>query len=462
MTPPAAKTEATEKAPTPAKKAPPAKKATIKKGEKKPLGIAAMARNAILKHTGQKPLTASFTTYPHVPSGSLLINDIIGGSPAQDGKGPVCPGYPRRRITEIYGPESSGKTTAGLHAIAEVQKAGGCAMFLDFEHAIHHGYAKAIGVSFKEDKLLLYAPETLEEGFLDICFGILSGIDIIVVDSVAAMTPKAELERDLAKEDIVGLQARKMSSLLRRVVSWLNHKDARKRNPKGTAMVFINQPRADIKGGKDTTAGGKALKFYASLRLVFTKIREEVIEKKDPITGKERKFPYGNHTQVKVVKNKMDARQGYTTDIFIRFGYGIDEFYSVIEAGVNSKVIKKKGAMYTYGGEEFRGREKFRLFLKEHPDVFKRVRDSVLQWSANSVKEMMPDEEELDEVEALDVIAKQAFGDDEDSDEDDGIHPEKLVIDEETAEAEGLEVMEEIVEEDEGVEGEEVEVTEDA
>lgn len=449
----------------PAKAKAPAKKTTAKKSEKKQLSVAQMARDTILKETGQKPLTASFTTYPHVPSGSLLINDIIGGSMAGDGKGAVCPGYPRRRITEIYGPESSGKTTAGLHAIAEVQKAGGCAMFLDFEHAIHHGYAKAIGVSFHPDKLLLYAPDTLEEGFKDICVGVLAGVDIIVVDSVAAMTPKDELERDLDKADMVGLQARKMSSLLRRVLSWLNHKDALKRNPKGTAMIFINQPRADIKGGRDTTAGGKALKFYASLRLVFTKVREEVIKKKkDPITGRERNFPYGNHTQVKVVKNKMDARQGFTTDIFIRFGYGIDEFYSVIEAGVNSKVIKKKGAMFVYGGEEFRGRETFRLFLKEHPDVFKKIRDGVLMWSANNVKEMMPDEDELDESEDLDVAVKREFGDGADGDEeseDDGIYPEKFVINEEESEAGGLDVVEEVLEEDEDIEGKEVEVAED-
>jgi recombination protein RecA len=457
MTPPAAKTEA------PAKAKAPAKKTTAKKSEGKQLSVAQMARNAILKETGQKPLTASFTTYPHVSSGSLLINDVIGGSMAGDGKGAICPGYPRRRITEIYGAESSGKTTAGLHAIAEAQRAGGCAMFLDFEHALHHGYAKAIGVSFHPEKLLLYAPDTLEEGFKDICVGILAGVDIIVLDSVAAMAPKAELERDMDKEDMVGLQARKMSSLLRRVLAWLNHKDALKRNPKGTAMIFINQPRADIKGGKDTTAGGKALKFYASLRLVFSKVREEVIKKKkDPITGRERNFPYGNHTQVKVVKNKMDARQGFTTDIFIRFGYGIDEFYSVIEAGVNSKVIKKKGAMFVYGGEEFRGREKFRLFLKEHPDVFKKVRDGVLLWSANSVKEMMPDEDELDDSDNLEVSIKRAFGDDSDEEsEDDGINPERIVIEEEEAEAEGMEVTEEVLEEDEGVEGKEVEVTED-
>jgi len=406
-----------------------------------------MARRAILKHTGQKPLTATrLQQTPHVPSGSLLINDIIGGTMTADGKGAVCPGYPRRRITEIYGPESSGKTTAGLHAIAEVQKAGGWAMFLDFEHALHHGYARALGVSFKDDDLLLYAPSTLEEGFFSICAGVMAGVDLIVVDSVAAMTPKAELERDIKEADIVGLQARKMSGLLRRTLVWLNHPDAIKNNSKGTAVIFINQPRADIKAGRDTTAGGKALKFYASLRLAFSKIREESIKKKDPITGKERKFPYGNHTQVKVVKNKVDARQGYTADIFIRFGYGIDEFYSVIEAGVNSKIIQRDGSWFIYNKERFQGREKFRLFLKEHPEAFNQIRNRVLQVTANSITEVLPDEQELDEAEELSVEARKVLGDGDDTGEeegDDGISPERMILGEGDYEDSDEEVTEE-------------------
>jgi recombination protein RecA len=376
-------------------------------------GTASLVRAAILKHMGLKPEIARFTSYAHVSSGSFLINDIIGGSPTLGGKGPVCPGYPRKRITEIYGPASSGKTTAGLHAIAEVQKAGGCAMFLDFEQAIHHGYAKTLGVSFDPEKLLLYSPTTLEEGFQLIFFGIGLGIDLIVVDSVAAMIPKKELERKIEDEDLVGLQARKLSSLLKRVVAWLNDPELKRnndRNADGTAMVFINQPRADIKTGGETTAGGKALKFYSSLRLEFRKVREESIKKKDPITGVERKFPYGNHTQVKVAKNKMDARQGSTTDIFIRFGSGIDDYYSVIAAGINLKVIRKEGAWYVYGGERIQGREKFRLYLKENPDIFKKIRDSVLQIATAAISEIVPDEDESD---ILSTGAQKEFGDDD-------------------------------------------------
>ena len=404
------------------------KKATKKKAtKKKAITAVDMARAAILKHTKQKPIVASFSTYPHVPSGNVLVDDIIGGSPAGDGKGAVCPGFPRRRITEIYGPAGAGKTTAGLQAIAEVQKQGGNAIFLDFEQAIHHGYARAIGVSFHPSKMLLYAPETLEMGFKQIYLGIMSGVDLIVVDSVAAMTPQKELVRDIEAEDIVGLQARRMSSLLRRVVNWLNHKDALKRNPKGTALVFINQPRADIKskGGDDHTAGGKALKFYASLRLMYIRLREETLEKKDPLTGKKKKYAFGNHTMVKVVKNKMDLRQGYTANVFIRFGFGIDEFYSIIEAGVNARLIKQeKGGWFHYGGEKWQGREKFRVFLKDNPAVFKEIRDGVLRTVAAGVQEMIPDEDELDDATALEISINEEFGEDEEL----SMEPENVML----------------------------------
>jgi recombination protein RecA len=358
-------------------------KKTTKKGPTR-AAVAEAIRSTIFKKIGQKQVALNFSTMPHVASGSMMIDDLIGGTLAQDGKGPVCPGYPRRCITEIYGPESSGKTTAALEAIVENQKAGGLAMFLDFEHALHHGYAKALGVSFDKDKLLLYDPDTFEEGLRMMFYGIQAGADLIVVDSVASMVPKSELEKSLKDPATIGALARAMSLNLPKIGVWL-HKPEYTNNPLGTAVIFINQERALIstgpgaRGGGVNTAGGKALKFYAYLRLKFTRLRSDMVEKKDKFTGKKKRYPFGNHTQVKVVKSKIDAKQGFTSDIFIRYGQGIDDHYSIIEAGSNNKVIQKKGGWFHYNGEKYQGRESLRQALLSNPKLFQEIRASVLE-----------------------------------------------------------------------------------
>jgi len=417
----------------------PAKKATKKsaKGDK-PVGLMAVIQASILKDTGEKPIKASYNTpTPCVPSGNIFIDHTIGGSLTLDGKGRVCPGYPRRRVTEIFGAAGSGKTTTALQAVAEVQKQGGTAMFLDFEQAIDHKYAKSIGVDFSPSKLLLYGPRTLEEGFKMMFFGIMGGIDLIVVDSVAAMTPKKELERDIDDEDIVGIQAKRLSTLLKRLVnSWMHDPNAKKRNAKGTALICINQERSSIGGGKggSNTAGGKALKYYASVRINLYKKTVESIERIDPLTGKRKKIPFGTHTVAKIIKNKMDSRQGQEAELFIRYGYGIDEFYSVIAAAVSAKIVKKRsGGFHSYGDTEVRGREAFRQWLKGNPIVFQKIKDDVLKALDAEVREVPMDEEE--DGDSLDVMARKEFGEEEDSEDysnmvdEEEVDPEEMTID---------------------------------
>lgn len=399
---------------------------------------AALAQAVILKKMGTKPDAGTRVTYDFVPSGSTLIDDVIGGSLSIDNKTPVCPGYPRRRLTEVFGDEASGKTTAALQAIAEVQKQGGWALYLDFEHAVDHGYARKIGVSYDPKKLLMYQPQTLEQGFEYMYIAIMAGVDLVIVDSVAAMTPAKEVNAKMDDEAQIGLQARALSRQLPKLTNaWLHDPSAQARNPKGTAVVFINQTRSKITkggGGDNTnTSGGKALKFYVSLRLKFTRIRSEAVKKKDKFTGKETSAPFGNHTQVRVVKNRMDGKAGHTTDIFIRFGVGIDEFYSLIEAAVVNKIVKKEtGGWHTLpNGERFQGREKLRTHLKEHPKAFAEMRAEVLRLVAASGQVT---DDDLDEV---DQLLQSTMSLDEESDEATPDNPEETEIDDPSGDGDG-------------------------
>ncbi len=378
--------------------------------QKKGQTSAEIAASIIKKKMGIDPMTAYLGSKPFVSSGSVVVDDLIGGTLAADGK-PKCPGFPRRHITEIYGAESSGKTTAALEAIAEAQKNGGWAMFLDFEHALDHGYAKAVGVSFDPSKLLLYQPTTFEEGLKMMWMGITMGADLIVIDSVASMVPKAELEKGPDDASAIGALSRAMSTALPKIGVWLCN--PANKNPLGTALIFINQERALIstggRGPSSHTAGGKALKYYAYLRLAYTRIRGEVMEKKSKITGKVLKVPYGSHTQVKVVKSKIDAKQGQTGDVFIRFGVGIDDHFSVIEAGVTNKLVKRDGAWYSYNGERYQGREGFRNFLKTDDKVFAQLRKDVMfAMHSGAVDSQAPEDE--DEFETLSVGLETEFG----------------------------------------------------
>ncbi len=341
----------------------------------------------------------------------MIINQIIGGNPALDGKGQICPGFPRRRISEIYGAEASGKSTLALSAAVEAQRNGEVVMYLDFENAIHHGYAQTLGLDFDENKLLLFAPNTLEEGLKMLYVGIKTGVALVIVDSVAAMVTKAEMEKKIDDPQRIGELAAALSRNLPKITQWL--KDS------NTALVLINQTRSIISSGghgdPDNSSGGKALKFYMSLRLKLTRIKSEVIKKKDNLTLKERTIPYGNVVQVKVVKNRLDRTQGTVGEVFIRYGYGLDEYHSVIECAVARRLIKKDGSFLTYGELRFQGKERFRAYLMQNAGTFTDLRAKVIKVLQESEKLAL----EPDEVDENDIVAdmRAELGDDDVFDE---------------------------------------------
>lgn len=397
--------------------------------------IANVAIKAIDKFTGgsQKPIGLDEGPLPCVPSGSLHIDNVIGGTLTADKKASKCPGYPRRRITEIYGPEASGKTTLTLESIVQVQRQGGLAMFLDFEHALDHAYAKSLGVDFDPSRLILYQPDDMEQGLDMMRIGITVGVDLVIVDSVAAMVPAADMEKTFKDPDKIGHRALKLASALPKLVKLLKPSA---RNGKGTAVIFINQTRATIGGNAGAplgTSGGHALKFFAYLRLQTSCIRTERISIKDPVTKREKKIPFGSHTQVKVIKSKVDAKQGQTADIFIRYGKGIDDYYTVIEAAVAHRLVKKSGAFFEFQGHKFQGRDKFRAYLISNEDVLKSLEDAVLK-AVRSQAEDAPEEEEIDDVEA--VLTSALGSGEEEEEEAEEVVTEEVEIEVDPAEAE--------------------------
>ncbi|HEY4017239.1 MAG TPA: recombinase RecA [Pseudonocardiaceae bacterium] len=276
-----------------------------------------------------------------IPTGSIALDVALG-----------IGGYPRGRVIEIYGPESSGKTTVALHAVANAQRAGGIAAFIDAEHALDPEYAKSLGVD--TDALLVSQPDTGEQALEIADMLIRSGaLDILVVDSVAALVPRAEIEGEMG-DNHVGLQARLMSQALRKITGALSNS--------GTTAIFINQLREKIGvmfGSPETTTGGKALKFYASVRLDVRRIE----------TMKDAGEAVGNRTRVKVVKNKV-APPFKQAEFDILYGQGISREGSLIDMGVDQGILRKSGAWYTYEGDQLgQGKENARRFLKENPDV---------------------------------------------------------------------------------------------
>lgn len=276
-----------------------------------------------------------------IPTGSTALDVALGVG-----------GLPRGRVVEIYGPESSGKTTVALHAVASAQKAGGIAAFIDAEHALDPEYAKKLGVD--TDALLVSQPDTGEQALEITDMLIRSGsLDIIVVDSVAALTPRAEIEGEMG-DSHVGLQARLMSQALRKITGALNQS--------GTTAIFINQLREKIGvmfGSPETTTGGKALKFYASVRLDVRRIE----------TLKDGTDPVGNRTRVKVVKNKVSP-PFKQAEFDILYGKGISREGGLIDMGVEHGFVRKSGAWYTYEGDQLgQGKENARQFLLDNPEL---------------------------------------------------------------------------------------------
>jgi len=284
-----------------------------------------------------------------IPTGSIALDIALG-----------IGGLPRGRIVEIYGPESSGKTTVALHAIANAQKNGGIAAFIDAEHALDPEYARKLGVDI--DALLVSQPDTGEQALEIMDMLIRSGaLDIIVVDSVAALVPRAEIEGEMG-DSHMGLQARLMSQALRKITGALHQSN--------TTAIFINQLREKIGvffGTPETTTGGKALKFYASIRMDVRRIE----------TLKDGQDAVGNRTRVKVVKNKM-APPFKQAEFDIIYGTGISREGSLIDLGVEVGVVKKSGAWYTYEGDQLgQGKENSRSFLLDNPDLANEIENKI-------------------------------------------------------------------------------------
>ncbi|GED18841.1 recombinase RecA [Kurthia gibsonii] len=303
------------------------------------------------------------------PSGSLALDTALGVG-----------GYPKGRVVEIYGPESSGKTTVTLHAIAEIQKAGGQAAFIDAEHALDPVYAQKLGVNI--DELLLSQPDTGEQA-LEITEALVrsGAIDIIVIDSVAALVPKAEIEGEMG-DSHMGLQARLMSQALRKLSGIINKSNC--------IAIFINQVREKIGvmfGNPETTTGGRALKFYSSVRLEVR--RAESIKQGNDIVG--------NRTKIKVVKNKV-APPFKTAEVDIMYGEGISKEGEIIDIGVEKEIVQKSGSWYAYGDERLgQGRENAKEFLKENPEVQAEIAQKIREKSGIATTEFVatPEEDEV-------------------------------------------------------------------
>lgn len=289
------------------------------------------------------------TSIEVIPTGCLALDLALG-----------IGGMPRGRMIEIYGPESSGKTTVALHVVAEAQKRGGIAAFIDAEHALDPVYAKALGVDL--DNLYVSQPDTGEQA-LDIADSLVrsSAVDIIVIDSVAALTPKAEIEGDMG-ESHMGLQARLMSQALRKLTPIVNKSK--------TCVIFINQLREKIGvmfGNPETTTGGKALKFYASIRID--------VRKADAL--KDSEGLVGNRTKAKIVKNKLSP-PFKLAEFDIIYGEGISQAGCILDLGVQYDIIGKSGSWFSYNGEKVaQGREKMREYLKTNPDVMAEIEGKI-------------------------------------------------------------------------------------
>lgn len=326
-------------------------------------------KGSIMK-LGEEPIEKIET----IPSGSLALDVALG-----------IGGYPRGRVVEIYGPESSGKTTVALHAIAEAQKQGGQAAFIDAEHALDPTYAKALGVD--TDELLLSQPDTGEQA-LEIAEALVrsGAVDILVVDSVAALVPKAEIEGEMG-DSHVGLQARLMSQALRKLSGAINKSK--------TTAIFINQIREKVGvmfGSPETTTGGRALKFYSSVRLEVR--RAETLKQGNEIVG--------NKARLKVVKNKV-APPFKQAEVDVMYGEGISKEGEILDIGSDLEIVKKSGAWYSYNEERLgQGRENAKQFLKEHDDMMAEIHHAIrthYQLDETPETDENTDDEEAEETE---------------------------------------------------------------
>lgn len=335
-----------------------------------------IALNQIEKQFGKGAImklgeAASKLSVETISTGSLALDIALGVG-----------GVPRGRVIEIYGPESSGKTTVALHIIAEAQKTGGVAAFIDAEHALDPVYARRLGVQV--DDLLISQPDTGEQA-LEICEALVrsGAIDVIVVDSVAALVPRAEIEGEMG-DSHVGLHARLMSQALRKLTGAISKSR--------TCVIFINQIREKVGvmfGNPETTTGGRALKFYASVRMEVKK--QDIIKQGQDIIG--------NRTRVKIVKNKVAPPFNYA-DFDLVYGQGISKEGSIVDMGSETGILVKSGAWYSYNGERLgQGRENVKDYLRQRPDISNEIESKIREIINNSAKEknrVMEDENPID------------------------------------------------------------------
>jgi recombination protein RecA len=310
-----------------------------------------------------------------ISSGSLGLDIALG-----------IGGLPRGRIVEIYGPESSGKTTMALHAIAEAQKRGGTCAFIDAEHALDPGYARKLGVDL--DSLLISQPDAGEQGLEIADTLVRSGaVDVLVVDSVAALVPRAELDGDMG-DSHVGLHARLMSQALRKLTGSVSRSN--------TMLIFLNQIRSKIGvmfGSPETTTGGNALKFYASIRLDIRRIGQ--IKERDEVVG--------NQTRIKVVKNKM-APPFRQVEFDIMYGEGVSKMGELIDLGVKANIVEKSGAWFSFDSQRIgQGRENSKQFLRDHPDMAATIEKRIREQSGVVANAMLTTPEEQDASEPADA-----------------------------------------------------------
>jgi len=344
-------------------------------------------------------LSSAGKPLPCIPTGSVVLDYLIGGYRTEDGE-KRCPGIPKGRITEIFGPEGSGKTTVAIQAAIRCQQAGGSVAFLDYEHAFAPTYAMDLGLNVEdEDTFLLLQPRHWEEGAEIIQTMVGAGVDLIIVDSLAAMKPRRDVEdNDVSSTGQVGHIARLQSAFLPKIVSEVEQS--------GTALVYLNQLRSRIKtsmydsGPDEETSGGRALKYYASLRIKLKRCKTEYAQVENELTGKEEKQPISNIIRAKNVKNKVSRHQGHQAEFVIRYGEGVDNVRSVIDIGEARKVVSRAGAWYSFMGAEgeevkAQGKENLRDHLIDHPEDFHSLVGQIQSFSKDRLKAVKVNDEDI-------------------------------------------------------------------
>lgn len=372
---------------------------------------------------------------PHIPTGSIILDNLIGGTRV-DGNKRICPGWPKGKIIECYGHESSGKSTVAMHYCAQILAAGGSVCYVDLENAFSHGYAKNMGIDIHSDRFILLQPYTFEDAFNIIEVMTEAKVEAVIIDSVSGLIPKAVFEAELGSGQQVDSLPKLMSQNLKRVVQ------LQRKCGLITTIFFVNQVRDKIKASKydtgpnEDTSGGRALKFYATLRI---KLRRKSIESamvRDPLTGDSSKQAISNVIQVTGVKNKIDSRQNHTAIMNIRYGHGIDNYRSIMDIAIMRKIITKYNKTYLeYVGSSpevsfgrpsedgtwspaagsKNGIEQCRAFLINNPPVFKDILSRVMEYLSTGVQEISSEMVESEELES------QAIGGQEDLEADENV-----------------------------------------